>query len=388
MTSAGKSLRIAVLTHSTNPRGGVVHALELADGLARLGHEAVVHAPDPKNTGFFRESLTEPVCIQASPATGLDVAQMVEARIADYVRHFEVPQNRSFDIFHAQDSISGNALAVLKKRGLIGKFARTVHHIDGFRDDRLQKWQTHSIAEADELFVVSRFWRDRISDDFDRRATLVGNGVDLARFSSLASGTEQALRERLGLSGGPILLCVGGIEERKNTNRILAAFQQIQTIHRDAQLVIAGGASLLDHSSYRRDFESMLSGEHLTRSVHAIGLVPDIDMPVLYRLADVLVFPSVKEGFGLAVLEAMASGVPVVTSRIEPFTEYLSEDDAVWCDPLSEASIANAIATSLTEPLRSRLVRRGRVVAEQHDWTATAHAHLPVYENLLELQHA
>ncbi len=65
----------------------------------------------------------------------------------------------------------------------------------------------------------------------------------------------------------------------------------------------------------------------------ATGPLPQALMPALYRAADALVFPSVKEGFGLVVLEAMASGVPVVTSRIAPFTEYLGDDDAAWCDP-------------------------------------------------------
>ena len=119
-----------------------------------------------------------------------------------------------------------------------------------------------------------------------------------------------------------------------------------------------------------------------------LGSVPDAEMPSLYRLADALIFPSVKEGFGLVVLEAMACGIPVVTSRIPPFTEYLRDDDVIWCDPNSPASIANAMATVLTEPLRSRLSQRGTLVARQHDWSSTAQAHLPAYHHLLEPQHA
>jgi glycosyltransferase involved in cell wall biosynthesis len=163
----------------------------------------------------------------------------------------------------------------------------------------------------------------------------------------------------------------------------------VLTVHRDAQLVVAGGASLLDHAAYRRQFEALLSADGvLDRAVLCLGPIPDAEMPSLYRLADALVFPSVKEGFGLVVLEAMASGAPVVTSRIAPFTEYLHENDVVWCDPLSVASIANAMAMVLTEPLHSRLAQRGVLVARQHDWSNTAKAHLPVYERLTELQHA
>ena len=383
-----RSLRIAMLAHSTNPRGGVVHAIELADSLTRLGHEAVVHAPDAGGKGFFRAPLLPAVAVMASPA-GKDVADMVRVRIADYLRHFESAENRRFDIFHAQDAISGNALAMLKQRGLIRRFARTVHHTDSFTDPRLGEWQTRSIVEADELFTVSTLWQQQILSEFGRPSTGIGNGVDTHRFSGASRTIDQDVRTKYGINGSRILLSVGGIEERKNSNRILEAFQQVLTIHRDAQLVIAGGASLLDHAPYRKGFEALLSANGvLDRAVFCLGPIPDAEMPSLYRLADALIFPSVKEGFGLVVLEAMASGTPVVTSRIAPFTEYLHENDVAWCDPQSVGSIANAMAMVLTEPLHARLAQRGVLIARQYDWSNTARAHLPVYARLMELQHA
>lgn len=388
MSANSRPLRIAILAHSANPRGGVVHAIELADSLTRLGHEAVVHAPDAGGKGFFRAPLSPAVAVMASPA-GKDVAEMVRVRIADYLRHFEAPENRKFDVFHAQDAISGNALATLKQRGVIRRFARTVHHIDHFSDPRLGEWQTRSIVEADELFTVSTLWQQQILSEFGRPSTGIGNGVDTLRFSGASRTIDQEVRAKYGINGSRILLAVGGIEERKNSNRILEAFQQVLTIHRDAQLVIAGGASLLDHAPYRKQFETLLAGNGvLNRAVLCLGPIPDAEMPSLYRLADALVFPSVKEGFGLVVLEAMASGTPVVTSRIAPFTEYLHENDVVWCDPHSVGSIANAMAMVLTEPLRSRMAQRGALVARQYDWSNTARAHLPVYARLTELQHA
>ena len=111
-----RPLRIAILAHSTNPRGGVVHALALGDALTRLGHEAVVHAPDAKGGGFFRKTLCDTVSVAAAPA-GSSMREMVETRIADYVSYFDTPARRRFDVFHAQDGISGNALATLNERG-------------------------------------------------------------------------------------------------------------------------------------------------------------------------------------------------------------------------------------------------------------------------------
>jgi glycosyltransferase-like protein len=366
----------------------VVHALELADALTLLGHEAVVHAPDSHGRGFFRAPLTPAVSVMATPV-GRDIAEMVEVRIADYLRHFENPAHRDWDVFHAQDSISGNALAVLKQRGLISAFVRTVHHIDHFADPRLAKWQERAITDADELFVVSRVWQQTLRVEFGRTSAIVGNGVDTNRFSAARAAEDAEIAARYGIGDGPVLLSVGGIEARKNSVAIVAAFQQLLAIHPDAQLVIAGGASLLDHADYQRGFEAIVrSSPVLERAVLRLGPVNDADMPSLYRLANALVFPSLKEGFGLVVLEAMASGTPVVTSRIAPFTEYLGDNDVVWCDPLNVGSIANAMMSVIAEPLHARLKRLGVLVAQQFDWSRTAKAHLPVYHAITERQHA
>jgi glycosyltransferase-like protein len=383
-----RSLRIAILAHSTNPRGGVVHALAVADALVRLGHEAVVHAPDASGKGFFRRSLCATVSVDASPA-GVSVRELVETRIADYVRHFEDPRLRRFDVFHAQDGISGNALATLKQRGLIGAFARTVHHIDGFNDPRIATLQTRAILAADLHFVVSRLWRDTLARDFGIAAAVIRNGVDRDFFSPEGGQRDGALRDRMALGPGPFFLAIGGIEERKNTLNILRAFAQILCAHPCARLVIAGGVSLLDHGAYQRAFHNELArlGDAAQRVVLA-GAIDQADMPALYRLADALVFPSVREGFGLVAIEAIACGTPVVTSRIPPFTEHFGEDDVMWCDPLDATTIADAMVQAIRPESRARLARRAEGMLATLSWDQSAEAHVPVYRQLRELQHA
>ena len=388
MSGGPSQPRIAILTHSTNPRGGVVHALALADALAHLGHRPVVHAPDPTSKGFFRRSVAATRSVPASPVTD-NVVAMVETRIADYVRYFEDPAHRQFDVFHAQDGISGNALATLKQRGLIRRYVRTVHHIDAFSDERLGELDRRSIVHADGLFVVSRFWQEQLKAEMSRTAALVGNGVDTARYIAAPAPADRALRARLGLRDGPILLSVGGVEQRKNTLGILEAFRQVHAVHRSAQLVIAGGASLLDHGHYRHLFNSRLREAGLPGdAVIETGPLIDAEMPSLFRLADVLLFPSLREGFGLAVLEAMASGVPAVVSHVAPFTEYLGPDDVAWCDPHHAGSIADATLSALAEPLRSRLIANGARVARHHDWSRTAMAHMATYQQMREVHYA
>jgi glycosyltransferase involved in cell wall biosynthesis len=193
----------------------------------------------------------------------------------------------------------------------------------------------------------------------------------------------------LGLSPGPIFLAIGGVEERKNTLRILEAFAQLVAIRPDAELVIAGGASLLDHSDYQQAFAARLAQMGpAAASVHRTGVIEDADMPRLYRLATALVFASVKEGFGLCVLEAMASGVPTIASAIEPFLSYLKPDEAIWCDPMSPATIADAMALALSEESARPFRKRGPGVAARFDWRSVAQAHEPQYRRLLEVADA
>ena len=383
--SAERSLRIAILAHSTNPRGGVVHALELADALARLGHHAVVHAPDVSGEGFFRETICGTLRVPASPAAR-DTRQMVEIRVADYLRYFATARMADFDVWHAQDGISANALAALKCHGRIPGFAPTVHHVDSFGDPRLAAMQRMAITSADELFVVSPFWQDWLAGELGRRATVVGNGVDLGRFATPPDETDAELRGQLALpEDAPVFLSVGGVEERKNSIRILDAFAIARQSWPQARLVIAGGASILDHGRYQAAFTRALDASGLPPgAVTVTGPLPQRLMPALYRAATLMLFPSVKEGFGLVVLEAMASGLPVVTSRLRPFIDYLEDSDAVWCNPHDTSSIASGIAAAMEPARRVALAERGLIRAAAHSWSTVATRHLEVYTRMLE----
>lgn len=100
-------------------------------------------------------------------------------------------------------------------------------------------------------------------------------------------------------------------------------------------------------------------------------------MPALFRRADGLLMPSLREGFGLVVLEALASGTPVVVPQQAPFTEYLDAADAHWCNPVDVPSIAAAMASALARPA-------GPVpeVCRRYSWPASARQHLAVYARL------
>ncbi|GAB4058743.1 MSMEG_0565 family glycosyltransferase [Uliginosibacterium sediminicola] len=384
--TAPRRLRIALLTHSVNPRGGVVHSLELAQALHAAGHDVTLMAPAEAGQTLFR---TVPFRVQRVPveAANSGVADMVRTRIAAYVLHLErVLAREFFDIFHAQDSISGNALAELVDAGRIDSFIRTVHHLDHFNDAQLATWQTRAWRSAAQVLCVSQTWCEQMRREHGVQAELVSNGVDTQRFVAQSDASDRALAERLGLANktGPVFLAVGGIEERKNTQRILQAFIEVQESKPGARLLIAGGASLLDHSRYGSDFHALLRDSGLpTSAVQFTGVMADEDMPALFRLADVLMLPSLREGFGLVVLEALASGTPVVVSHIAPFTEYLSDALCHWADPLDAQSIASAMRTASAATRGPALRAEAQPLLDAFSWQASARRHLDLYEQSL-----
>jgi glycosyltransferase involved in cell wall biosynthesis len=221
-------------------------------------------------------------------------------------------------------------------------------------------------------------WRDRLAQRYGRYATVVGNGVDAAHFMP---GHESGdLRLRLGLPPGRVLLVIGGIEARKNTLNVLRAFQRLHARLPDVRLLIAGGATLLDHGAEQAAFVAALAEGSAADAVHLAGVIADADMPALYRLADALVYVSREEGFGLCPLEAMASGRPVVLSARPPFTEHFTDSDAVFTDPDDPTAIAAAMGLALDPFVAQTLGRRGPTTAARFRWSHVAAAHRPIYD--------
>ena len=384
-----RPLRIALLTHSVNPRGGVVHTLELAAALHEAGHAVTVLAPAAPGQRLFRQPpcAVELVPVQTTPR---DTVEMVRSRIEAFVQHLRGMLARErFDVLHTHDSIGGNALARLSDAGDIDGFVRTVHHLDSFDVPQLTQWQHTAFARASQVLCVSRLWREHLASEYGIAAQEVPNGVDTARFSPQARSSDAALAQRLGIRrGAPVVLALGGVEERKNTARLLSAFALLRVAHPQAQLVVAGGASLLDHSAYALRFRALMQelgfDDDPAQPVRLTGPLPDEDIPSLYRLADVVAMPSLREGFGLVVLEALASGVPVVASRIAPFTEYLAEDDVSWADPSDAGAIADALRHALSTRDAQRIARSASRLSGRFSWQASAERHAALYRAAIQ----
>ncbi|MBC7883322.1 MAG: MSMEG_0565 family glycosyltransferase [Anaerolineae bacterium] len=383
------SLSIALLTYSTKLRGGVVHTIELAEALHALGQRVCILALNKENSGFARLPACDYRLVPTEIVQG-GTDQLIAQRIQEFVQYLSNSDER-YDIYHAQDCIGANALSTLRQARKVPHFLRTVHHIDDFTSPYLQECQERSIREPDRCFVVSTQWQEALQRDYSIQALRVINGVKAERFSPFNDGSEAALKKRLGLIGGPIFLTVGGVEPRKNSIILLQAFSLVLAIYPQAQLVIAGGETLFDYNTYGDQF--MAEAETLGiipgpgKSLVLTGVIPEPNLPALYRCADAFVFPSLKEGWGLVVLEAIASGLSIVTSDQPPFTEFLDAEQAFLIDPKDPFILAQGMIQAL-QPAAKQRIQKSQAVLSTYTWKQSAKMHLNHYRQFLGEVHA
>lgn len=175
------------------------------------------------------------------------------------------------------------------------------------------------------------------------------------------------------------LLFVGTVEPRKNLLRVVEALAQLRRAGDCASLVIAGQMGWKS-----RDLLALIENLDLGSAVHFLGYVPDDDLPAIFSQAAALIFPSLDEGFGLPVLEAMACGAPVVTSNTGAVAE-IAGSAAVLVDPRRSAAIAEGLATVLgDDTLRQILIAAGSARSAEFTWECAARQTAAIYASVVD----
>lgn len=238
------------------------------------------------------------------------------------------------------------------------------------------------LRRADAVICVSEHTRQdaiRIYHMPEAKLHVIHEGVSARFRADVPSRDLQRVRERYHLPEN-FLLFVGTIEPRKNLVTLFQAFKALREQAPDLaeELIIAGKHGWLADATYRA-----VHVNNLTGLVRFVGRVDDNDLPALYRLARVFVFPSLYEGFGLPPLEALACGTPVVASNTSSLPEVLG-DAALLVPPLDVGAWVQALRRALTDAaLRRTLSQRGLERAAHFTWQRTAEATLRVYEGVL-----
>ncbi|MBN1203065.1 MAG: glycosyltransferase family 4 protein [Anaerolineae bacterium] len=239
-----------------------------------------------------------------------------------------------------------------------------------------------SVRRADHVLADSQATKDDLAELYGtppEKITVLLSGISAEFAPETDDAARKAVRERYNIPGQPYIFSVGTVQPRKNYARIMQALAALGPAFEDVHLVIAGGRGWLDSPIYRAVDELGLA-----ERVHFTGFARDEDLPALYSEAACLAYPSLYEGFGFPVLEAMACGTPVVTSNVSSIPE-VAGDAALLVDPYDVEVLAGALRRLLTdETLRADLVARGFEQAARFTWARTAQQLRVVYRQILD----
>ncbi len=233
------------------------------------------------------------------------------------------------------------------------------------------------LASADRILASSEayLWSSSTLSRFASKTTVVPLGVDLARFAAPDDTDVSAIRRRWP---GPLLLFVGRLRYYKGLEDLLAAMS-----HLDATLLVVGRGEM--EACWRR----IVNVSGVAERIHFLGDVPDSELPLYYAAADVFVLPSCRrsEAYGLAQVEAMAAGTPVVSTELGTGTSFVNvHGETGWVVPASDASaLAKAIQRLLKDPeLRRAMGERARARAHAElDAERMIERVIKVYEEVL-----
>jgi glycosyltransferase-like protein len=379
-------MKIAMLTYSVKPRGGVEHALAVAEALAGRGHDVRVVALAAPGETFFRDTRVATQLIDHVPGDG-PFDDRILAMLDAYREGLRpLLADGDFDIVHAQDCLSANAALDLRDEGVVQDVVRTVHHVDDFISPSLIACQDRSILEPDLVLCVSAPWVDRLAGEFGVAARPVRNGVDCNRFRATRDAAERAAdRDALQLGDRLTVLTVGGIEPRKGSLTLLEGFARLRALagDRDPLLLVVGGATLFDYRDEIERFAVRARELGVSEHVRHVGIVSPAELERHYRAADLFAFPSTKEGFGLVALEALAAGLPVVATELDVFLTFLADGENALLTPAGDgAALGHALARLARDPaLCARLIAGGRRVVAAYGWDTAATAHEDAYRS-------
>jgi glycosyltransferase involved in cell wall biosynthesis len=264
----------------------------------------------------------------------------------------------------------------------------TIHDLAPFRVARKYDWKRMVYGRLivpwlagrqDEIIAISRNTGADIAEFFrlpPERVRVIYNGVEHSRFFPVPREKAKATIARLHNLSRPFFLYVARLEHPgKNHLRLITAFNQFKAATKsDWQLALAGSAW---HGS--EVIRTAMAQSPFSQDIRHLGFIADADLPDLYRAADAFVFPSLYEGFGLPVLEAMACGCPVLSSTRGSLGEVLA-DAAETVKPEDIADLQRQLTRLASDvELRERLRAAGLKRAQHFDWQKTAAATLETY---------
>ncbi len=292
-------------------------------------------------------------------------------------------KKKNLDIYHG---LSHELPPGLKKRGI--KSIVTIHDLIFMRYPEFFPWIDRQIyllkfrasVEQADLVVAICEQTKRDCIDFlgcsEEKIRVVYQSCHQTFYSGASEETKNHVKEKYQLSDHFILF-VGAIEERKNTLALVRAFARLKDIIPHDLILVGRG------KEYLKEVEKEIVHQGLNDRVKHLDTVTDDELPSMYQMADLFVFPSFFEGWGIPNVEALFSGTPVITSQGSCFPESAGPH-SVYINPHNVEDIVEKMEKVLfDDELRETMIRQGREYAEQFHWKNTANSLIEVYQEIL-----
>ncbi|MGZ9586212.1 glycosyltransferase family 4 protein [Paenibacillus marinisediminis] len=295
------------------------------------------------------------------------------AKLEYFSRSFDIYHGTNFSLLPTRDAkkvVTIHDLSFLKLPDLLSE-SIVKHHM---------KWALNSIEEADAIITVSESVRQELIDTLNVTPEMI-HITHLAASRDFRPRNDALQFESLRLKYGfdhSFLLFVGTLEHRKNITGLIQAYEIAKRKYGLKQQLILIGKDGLGIE----EVHNMIDKYNLRKSVRIVGYVDEQDLPCIYNMADALVYVSLYEGFGLPIIEAMQSGLPVITSNLSSMPEVAGHA-ALLVNPYDADEIAKYIC-ELTEDevKRQDLIMRGIQRSNQFNWDATAINTMSIYNKL------
>ena len=239
------------------------------------------------------------------------------------------------------------------------------------------------VKKADKIITVSNFERNRIKDFFnidDDKIVAIYNGVG-AHFKPIDDKKLlEEIKKKYSLPD-KYMFFLGNTDPKKNTKGVLQAYSQFVKQNGDEVKLL-----MLDFDETElKKLLTEIKAPELRKNIFLAGYVVNTDLPAFYNMAELFLYPSLRESFGIPMLEAMACGVPVITSNTSSMPE-VAGDSALIIDPYKPSEICNAIEKLLSDnDLKNSLVEKGLNRAEKFSWENMARQNLELYKSVLSI---
>ena len=372
------------------PSGVGFHLLNLIDALYKLQSSenfqlGLAYQPGFKN--WLRGNLRLPQCLQQYiPYYQLPLPTRVSNLMIDYFPkffpcYFE-PLLSKPDIFHGTNY---NTYPFTKIKKIINIYDLTFLKYPDYINSVVKQYKKRvqkCLQWTDLILTSSQYCKEEIIKYLKVKPHKVWVTPLASRYhnnSSLTSISYQLKQEFAHYLSKPYILFVGTIEPRKNINTLIESFNYLKEKHKiEHNLILIGQKGWLCQPVF-----TAIENSPWQHCINYLGYLSDELVALFYQQADVFVYPSYYEGFGLPILEAMTLGVPVVTSNSSSLPE-VAGNAASLVDPKNYFEIANTILEIINSPqLRQNLILKGKQRAQQFSWEKTAHLTLNAYKSLL-----